>query len=161
MTPSFAQSVDPFAQSARDSKRSLVDLVPVVPGTFPAPESQVVAKELAATPPSELNLRCQGFLTALGQAAKLRKDAAALLDTETAIDRLQTALVNEAAAATDAGYSMKDRLALAKKAAIGMLPKAKDQAVRFVQLLREPSKADAQTLANQEAVCGAVLKAVK
>ena len=52
---------------------------------------------------------------------------------------------------------MKDRLARAKEAAKGLVPEARRQAARFVTLLRKPQTADAQTLANQEAVCHAVL----
>ena len=159
--PSLAQETDPFAKSANESKRSMIDIVPAVPGSFPAPDPDAVREELTTTPATDLNLRCQGFLTALGQASNVRRQVTGLLDTEKAIDRLQTALINEAVAAAGEGYSVKERLALAKRTAMGFVPKAREQVTRFVGLLRKPSEADAQTLANQKAVCDAVLRAVK
>lgn len=124
---------------------------------LPPAQPTEVQKELEQTPPSELNLRCQGFFTALGQANSLRKQATSLVDPDRAVDRLQEALVAEAVAAAGEGYSVKQRLAQARDAAKGLLPKARAQAARFVTLLRKPKEADAQTLANQEAVCRAVL----
>ena len=161
VAPSMAQTDDPFSKSAKQSDRSLVDIVPQVPGSFPPPQKAEVTKELAATPRTDLNLRCQGFLSALGQASQLRREVTGLMDVEKAMDRLQTALVNEAVAAADEDYSVKERLDLAKRTALGLVPKVKDQAVRFIRLLRKPSQADAQTLANQAAVCEALLKTVR
>ena len=157
----LAQDADPFAKSAEESKGSMVDIVPAVPGSFPKPEPEAVRKALVTTPPTDLNLRCQGFLTALGQASTLRREAMGLMDADKAMDRLQTALVNEAVAASGEGYSVRERLDLAKRTALGLVPKVREQATRFVGLLRAPSEADAQTLANQKAVCEALLKTVE
>ena len=157
-----AAAADPFAKGARDAERSLVDTVPSVPGVgLPRADLAAVKKQLSATPPSELNLRCQGFLGALAQASKLRRDVAALADTQAAIDRLEKALVDEAVAALDEDYSLRERLSLGADKALAMLPKAKDQAVRFIRLLREPSRADAQALADQDAVCRELLERVR
>ena len=148
---------------------ALADTAPTVPVRQPAPavaaplppaQPEAVRRELEATPPDDLNLRCQGFFTALGQANRLRKETTALLDPDRAVDRLQAALVAEAVAAVGEGYSLKQRLALAKDTVKGLVPKTRDQVARFVNLLRKPEAADAQTLANQEAVCRAVLERV-
>ena len=128
--------------------------------TLPPADQAAVAAELKASEPSALNVRCQGFLAAVGQAARLRKDAARLMDTEKAIDALQAAIVKEAVAAAGENYSVKTRLAKGRDALKSVLPAMRDQVSRFVTLLREPSKADEQTLANQEAVCQAVVKRV-
>ena len=157
-----AHAADPFAKSASKAEHSLVDVVPSVPGVgLPRAQPKAVEEELATTPPSELNLRCQGFLAALGQASKLRRDVTTALDTDKAIDRLEQALVDEVVAAAGEGYSVKERLALAAETAKGMVPRMREQLTRFVTLLRKPSEADRQTLANQDAVCRAVLSRVK
>lgn len=106
----------------------------------------------------DLNLQCQGFLTAVARAARTRRDVADALDANRALEVLEEALVKEAmAAAASEGFSARKLFARAKEKVRGTVPALRAQVDRFVGLVRDPAPADAETLRRQEVLCGALV----